>query len=156
MEFKKILVAINGTKTDEEIIPFACDLAKKNKGTAFVTYVIHMERTLPLDAEVKQAIDKAEKALSTAEGCANNCNYKINTELLQARAIGPALIDESIEKNIDLIIIAMEYETRFGEFTLGDVAPYVLKNAPCHVLLWRERLPQINNPLVDHDRGKKI
>ncbi len=156
MEFKKILVAINGTTTDGEIILLACDLARKHKGTVFVTYVIHMERTLPLDAEVKQAVDKAEEALSAAEYCADNCNYEINTDLLQARAIGPALIDECIERNVDLIIIAMEYETRFGEFTLGDVASYVLKNAPCHVLLWRERFPRGMNPPVDRDGAKKL
>lgn len=149
MEFKKILVAINGTRTDEEIIPIACDLAKKHKGTVLVSYVIHMERTLPLDAEVKEAVDKAEEALSTAECCAENCNYEISTDLLQARAIGPALIDEAVERNVDLIIIAMEYETRFGEFTLGEIAPYVLKNAPCHVLLWRERLP-LQKPSDEH------
>ncbi len=142
MEFKKILVAINGTKTDEEIIQLACTLSKKSKGSIFVTYVIQMERTLPLDAEVKSAVDRAEEALSLAESCAEGCDYEISTDLLQARAIGPALLDEASEKEVDLIIMALEYVTRFGEFTLGDIAPYVLKHAPCRVLLLRDTAPQ--------------
>ena len=48
------------------------------------------------------------------------------------------IVDEAIEREVDLILISVTYKTRFGEFSLGDVVPYVLKNAPCRVILYHQ------------------
>lgn len=138
MAFKKILAAVNGTRVDEEIVGLACALAVRDKAKVFVTYVIQLDRALPLDAEDKSAVAKGERALDAAEAYAGRWDYGISTDLLQARAVGPALVNEAAEKGVDIIIMGMDYKTRFGEFSLGDVAPYVLKHAPCRVLLLRE------------------
>lgn len=138
MEFKRILVPVNGSKIDDDVIQLACQLARRSKGKVYVTYVIQLERTLSLDVEVKSEVDRGEEALDTAECCAENCGYEVITDLLQARAVGPALVNEAAERSIDLIIIGLGYKTRFGEFSLGDIVPYVLKNAPCRVILLRE------------------
>jgi nucleotide-binding universal stress UspA family protein len=138
MDFKRILVAINGTKIDDEVVQLACELARPSKGKVYVTYVIQLDRTLPLDAEVEPAVEKAERALSAAEHCAADYKYKVSTDLLQARAVGPALVNEAAERSADLIILGMSYKTRFGEFSLGDIAPHVLKHALCYVMILRE------------------
>ncbi|MCL0055984.1 universal stress protein [Dehalococcoidia bacterium] len=138
MEFKRILVPVNGSKVDDDVIRLACQLARRSKGKVYVTYVIQLERTLSLDVEVKSEVDRGEEALDAAECCAENCGYEVITDLLQARAVGPALVNEAAERSIDLIIIGLGYKTRFGEFSLGDIVPYVLKNAPCRVILLRE------------------
>jgi nucleotide-binding universal stress UspA family protein len=138
MEFKRILVAINGTKIDDEVVQLACELARPSKGKVYVTYVIQLDRTLPLDAEVEPAVEKAERALSAAEHRAADSKYKVSTDLLQARAVGPAMVNEAAERSADLILLGMSYKTRFGEFSLGDIAPHVLKHALCHVMILRE------------------
>ncbi len=141
MEAKKILVAINGSNLDTEVIQLACTLAKRSKGKVFVTYVIQLERTLPLDAEVRPEVNKAEGILSAAESYAEKYDYEISTDLLQARAIGPALINEASERNVDLIIMGTGHKIRFGEFTLGDIVPHVLKHSSCRVLLLQGMAP---------------
>ena len=98
MEFKRILVPINGTKIDEEVIELACRLARRSRGKVYVTYVIQLERTLPLDAEVRSEVDRGEESLDAAECCAENCDYEVSTDLLQARAVGPALVNEAVER----------------------------------------------------------
>lgn len=138
MEFKRILVPVNGSKSDEDAIQLACSLAKRSKGKVYVTYVIQLERTLPLDAEVKSEVDRGEEALHRAECFAEDCDYEVNTELLQARAVGPALVNEAAERGIDLIIIGIGYKTRYGEFSVGDIVPYVLKYALCRVMILRD------------------
>lgn len=138
MDFKKILVPVNGTKSDEDVLKLAFKLAKLNKGEIYVTYVIQLERTLPLDAEVKTEVDKGEEALSRAEALAQECDHEIFTDLLQARAVGPALVNEAAERHADLIIIGISYKTRFGEFSAGEIVPYVLKHALCRVMVVRE------------------
>ena len=63
MDAKKVLVPINGTEADDEAVKLACKLAKRVKGTIYVTYVIQVDRTLPLDAELEQEIKKNLKGL---------------------------------------------------------------------------------------------
>ncbi|MDP2728276.1 MAG: universal stress protein, partial [Dehalococcoidia bacterium] len=67
-------------------------------------------------------------------------DYEVETELLQAREVGPAIVDEAIERGVDLILLGVPYKKRFGEFNMGRVAPYVLKNAPCRVWVIRQAI----------------
>jgi len=142
MEFHKILVPVAGTEADEEAIKLADRLlAKKNRGEICAVHVISIERVLPLDAEIESEIRKAEDILNHIESIAEGQGCKIETELLQAREVAPAIVDEAIEREVDLILIGVTYQMRFGEFSLGDVVPYVLKNAPCRVILYHQHAP---------------
>ncbi len=64
--------------------------------------------------------------------------YGVHIKLVQARDTGPALVDEAVEWGADLIVMGLPYKRRFGEFNLGKTVPYVLKNATCRVMLFRE------------------
>lgn len=138
MRLKKVLVPVDGSTVDEEAVSLSCKLAKKSGGKVYVTYVIQVDRTLPLDAEVKAEIARGERVLDTAERIAEEQDYNVDTDLLQAREIGPAIVDEAIERGVDLIMMGVSYLKKFGEFSLGETVPYVLKNAPCWVLICRE------------------
>jgi len=138
MEFHKILVPVIGTEADEEAIKLACGLAKKNKGKIWVVYIITVKRALPLNAEIESEIRKAEGALDHIEDVAEEQDHEIETDLLQAREVGPAIVDEAAEREVDLILMGVTYGRRFGQFTLGDVVPYVLKNASCRVILYHQ------------------
>ena len=142
MEFHKILVPVAGTRADEEAMELANRLlAKKNNGKICAVHVISIERALPLDAEIESEIRKAEDILNHIESIAEEQGCKIETDLLQAREVAPAIVDEAIEREVDLILIGVTYKRRFGEFSLGDVVPYVLKNAPCRVILYHQYTP---------------
>ncbi len=136
MEFHKILVPVAGTKADEGAIEIACSLAKqKKKSIIFAVHVIPVERALPLDAEIESEVGKAETILAHIEEIAKERGCVLEADILQAREVGPAIIDEAIEREADLILIGVSYKRHFGQFSLGDVLPYVLKNAPCRVIL---------------------
>ena len=142
MEFHKILVPVAGTEADGGAVELANRLlAKKNKGEICAVYVISIERALPLDAEIESEIRKAEDILNHIENTAEELGFSIETDLLQAREAGPAIVNEAIEREVDLILIGVTYKRRFGEFSLGDVVPYVLKNAPCRVILYHQYTP---------------
>jgi nucleotide-binding universal stress UspA family protein len=136
MVFHDILVPVAGTKADEGAIELACRLAQhKNGSRIFAVHVIPVERSLPLDAEVESEINRAENILAHIEQIAKEHNCQIETDILQAREVAPAIIDEATEREADLILIGVAYKKHFGQFCLGDVLPYVLENAPCRVLL---------------------
>ena len=139
MDFTKILVPVADNPADDEAIRLACSLAKKGKGKIYSVYVITVKRTLPLDAEIEPEIQKAERILDHAEAIAEEHDCTIETDVLQAREAGPAIVDEAAEKGVDLIIMGITYKQRFGQFSLGSAVPYVLKNAPCRVILFYQR-----------------
>ncbi|MBA7620808.1 hypothetical protein ES703_28163 [subsurface metagenome] len=138
MEFHRILVPVIGTEADEEAIKLACRLAKQDKSQVYAVYIITMGRELPLDAEIESEIKKAEDMLNHIESLAEEQGCRIETDLLQARDAGPAIIDEAMEREVDLILMGAAYKRRFGEFSLGEVVPYVLKNALCCVILYHQ------------------
>ena len=138
MRLEKILVAINGKDADVEAVKLACDLAKKSKAKVYVVYIIEVRRSLPLDAVIESEIEKAEKVLTRAEDIAADRDYEVETDLVQAREVGPAIVDEAMEREADLVLMGVTYKKRFGIFNLGRVIPYVLEEAPCRVLLCRE------------------
>jgi nucleotide-binding universal stress UspA family protein len=138
MDVSKVLVAVSGSKSDDEAITLACNTAKKNRATVYVIYVIEVRRALPLDAELPLENRRGEEVLSHADSIAEKLDYNLETELLQAREAGSVIVDEANERNVDLIVLGVDYKRRFGEFTLGDTAPYVMKNARCRVWLCRE------------------
>ncbi len=137
----RILVPVKGYATDEEAIRLACSLAKKDKGKVYAIYVIEVKRRLPLDVESDVDVQQGEKVLEDAEKFAEKADYSISSELLQAREVGPAIVDEAIERQVDLVILGTSYKRRFGEFDPGRTIPYVLKNAPCRVWVLREPAP---------------
>jgi nucleotide-binding universal stress UspA family protein len=138
VEFHKILVPVIGTEADDEAVRLACRLAKKDKGKIWAVCVITVSRTLPIEAKIKPEIRKAEEVLEHVESVAEEEDYEIETDLLQAREAGPTIVDEAVEREVDLILIGIVYKTRFGQFSLGSVVPYVLKNAPCRVILYHQ------------------
>ncbi len=138
MEFHQILVPVSGTEADEEAIKLACRLAKKNKGKVRAVYVITVKRTLPIDAEIESEIRKAEGILDHIESVAEEQDYEVETDLLQAREAAPTIVEEAVERGVDLILMGIKYKRRFGQFSLGDIVPYVLKNAPCRVILYHQ------------------
>ncbi|MFC1918118.1 universal stress protein [Chloroflexota bacterium] len=136
MEFKKILVPVAGREADDETMRLACRLAKKGKGQIWAVYVIAIKRSLPLDAEVNSEIQGAEQILDNIEQIAEDEDVLIETDVIQAREAGPAIIDEAVEREVNLILMGITYKRRFGQFSLGSVIPYVLKYAPCPVILY--------------------
>lgn len=138
MKFKKILVPVNGSDTDNEVTKLACLLAKRDKSKVYVVYVLTIKRALPLEAEIESEIKKGEELLDHIETVAEEQEYEVETELIQAREVGPSIIDEAVEKAVDVVLMGVKYKRRFGQFSLGNTVPYVLKNAPCRVILYQE------------------
>ncbi len=133
----RILVPVGGTNADGVAVRLACDIARSHKAKIYALYVIEVGRALPLDADLQPETQRGEQILSAAEERAEEFDYELETAMLQAREVGPAIVDEAVERGADLIVMGTPYQRQFGEFSLGQTAPYILKNAPCRVYLCR-------------------
>ncbi len=138
IDVHRILVPVVGNPADEEAMQLACFLAKKNKAKIWAVYVILLKRSLPVDAEVDAEINRGEAILDHIESIAEGLDCNVETDLLQARDAGPTIVEEAADHSVDLIIMGIQYKRRLGQFSLGDVVPYVLKNAACRVILYQQ------------------
>jgi len=134
---KNILVAIRGGIAGEEAFRLACGIAKGTKGKIYALYVIEVKQELPLDAEIDPA--KGEEILRRMEALGKEEKCHMEGEYLQARRAGPAIVQEAINRASELVVLGIPYQRNHGQFSLGETAIYVMKNAQCPVILWREQ-----------------
>jgi nucleotide-binding universal stress UspA family protein len=144
-QLKIALVPVTGSILDEFTVGLACDLVKPNKGTVHIVYVIEVPRQLPLDAEVPFESSRGERILVQMENIAKSHKCKVEGEILQARSLGPAVVGEASLRKADVVVIGSPYQEHFGAPTIGEVTPYVLKYSACHVVVYRDPQPRVEN-----------
>ena len=137
MNVKKILVPIKGDSAGDNAFRLACGLAKEGKAQVYALYVIEVQRDLPVDAEVETTEEEA--ILDHIEAVAHEEKCPVEAEYLQARCAGPAIVQEALQKRIELIVLGISHKRQLGTYSLGETATYVLKDAPCPVIIWREQ-----------------
>jgi len=135
---KVILVPTDGSSASMRAVALACSIAKRNKGRVYVVHVIEVKRSLPLDAELEPEASEGERILLQADKAADEQDFEVQGGLLQAREAGHAVVDEAVERGVDAIILGVDYKRPVGEFQLGRLTQYVLKNAPCLVWICRQ------------------
>ena len=137
---EKILVPVAGNGGEEKALLLAGELAKANKATVEVIYVIEVDHALPLDVELAQETSRAERLLKNVERLGRDMKCHVEATMLQAREAGPAVVRAAVEGGCDMIVLHMAYKREFGAFTLGQSIPYILENASCQVILCRDAM----------------
>ena len=138
MPFNRVIAVVADDPSDINTISRAADIVRDDHGHLYVVYVIKVQRSLPLDAEIEDLIARGEQVLHRSERLARLPRSDIDSQLLQARYLGPAIVHEAVVRDVDAIVIGTSYPTDYGSFSLGSDIPYILEHAPCDVILWRE------------------
>ena len=139
--FARLVVPVAGSNMDDRVLGMLPNLLSNEGGSITFLFVVEVPQSMPLDAELPTDIDIGERALRHAESTARRAlparSTNIVTELLQARAVGPAIVDEAIERGADAIVMTAAIHRRHGRPTLGETTIHVLLNAPCEVVVIR-------------------
>ncbi|HYH54477.1 MAG TPA: amino acid permease [Solirubrobacterales bacterium] len=158
IEFSNVLVPVFGTRFDDDIVATAGRLAaaervdgRRRRGVSKmdVVYVIEVPLALPLDAKLpKEREERARRALQRAREVGEEYeDVEVTTEVLRARKVGAGIIEAARRINAEAIVIGGEAPTKIrGGATIGGISAakpeeigaateYVLKKAPCRVLL---------------------
>jgi len=93
-------------------------------------------------------LEAAEAALKRAKEVGEEYEtVEVETDLVRARSVGAGIVDEARRRNVELIVMGGEPPTRMRGGAIlggiggsrppevGEVTEYVLKKAPCRVLL---------------------
>ena len=137
--FNRAVIALSGGPVDGAIVRLALELTRQHHAQVIAVHVVELGWTQPLDADVAERSEEAQRVLDAAEAIAEAMRGKIESVLVQARDVGAAIVDEAAARDADLLIMGLTYRTRFGgDFAIGRAVPYALKNAPCAVWVVRE------------------
>ncbi|MEX2425419.1 MAG: universal stress protein, partial [Thermomicrobiaceae bacterium] len=109
--YRRILVPVHGGPLDQHAIELAAAVCERKGGTDLtLVYVVEVPQRMALDADLPCEIEDGESVLRSAKKLADSIRdvkwRKISTELLQARMAASAIVDESIERGADAIILA--------------------------------------------------
>jgi basic amino acid/polyamine antiporter, APA family len=159
IEFSNVLVPVFGTRFDDDIVATAGRLAaaepvdgrRRRRGVSRmeVVYVIEVPLTLPLDAKLpKEKEEQARRALQRARDVGEEYeDVEVTTDVIRARKVGAGILEAARRSQAEAIVIGGEAPTKIrGGATIGGIGAakpaeigaateYVLKKAPCRVLL---------------------
>lgn len=141
---RQLVVAINGSAVDPIILDLAATIGKRDRTQVAVVYVVEVAQQLPVDADLPDALERGERILIAAERTARERGLKATYDVLQARSVGAAIVDEAVQRGADLIVLGADVREKFGEPTFGSTVPYVLMHAMCEV--WVCRMPLSARP----------
>jgi len=156
--FRNILVPVFGTKLDDDIVSTAGRLAAAEQEESSgddgetrldIVYVIEIPLTLPLDAELPPDVEEeAQRALKRAGDVGEEYeDVKVVPQVIRARDVGAGIVEAARSSGAEAIVIGGEPPSRIkGGAMLGGIGAakpaeigsateYVLKKAPCRVLL---------------------
>ena len=123
---------------DRRVIDEALRSLNKNHGSLLILYVIKVSRILPIDAEpeLEHELQRAEEVLGRCEKIVGK-THTCDTEIIQAREPGYAVVQEAIKRRVDMVVLGEPYHKTFGKFRLNEDIAYVLEHAPCEITLLR-------------------
>ena len=139
MDFSSILVPVSGSPSDEQTVKLACKLLKPSGGNLFIIYIIEINRSLPIDAVLPSEVMIGDNILKSMEKLAEKFKHQLKAELIQAREVGYAIVQEATRRKVDGIAMTSTDSKMFGRFELEKTVTYVLKNAECKVVLWHDQ-----------------
>lgn len=137
----RILVPVLAkSEATDRIVALAAQMIRQRNGHADLLAVIEVPFTLPINAHVeedeKHALELLERAEAVATQCGTRNGNRISRRILKARNAGAAIVHEAEDQAVDLILIARtSVRARGNVQQINPAIDYVLKNAPCEVLV---------------------
>jgi nucleotide-binding universal stress UspA family protein len=142
----RLLVPLSGEPAvDEPALKVAVLLlAGREGGEVSLLHVIEVPFERTLDAEDDEAVARADEILSRAERLLTDKGITARTSTVQARAAGPAIVDDANELGADLIVMGLRYKKRFGgQWDAGRTVPYVMRNSTAPVWCLRAETKEL-------------
>ena len=135
LEYRSILVPVKPGRESEEAIDFACRLAAERGSSIAAVSVVVVPLELPLDAELPEEEAMANEALDHAVAIGELYGVDVVARLLRARSPGRAIVREAERRQAEIIVLGAPRADRSRRAIFSDTVDYILKNAPCRVMV---------------------
>jgi basic amino acid/polyamine antiporter, APA family len=133
LEYRSILVPIVSGPQSREAVELAARLATERAGTIVLLRVVLVPLELPLDAHLPQQMAAANQLLDQAAAIAAPYGVRVVERVVRARQAGRAIVDEADRRASEIVVLGAPRGQHRAIF--GHTVDYVLKNAPCRVMV---------------------
>ncbi len=142
IEYKKILLATDGSENNQSAVYHCIALAKAVGAEVTVVSVVELTGLVPAPIVTKAGIEKASmEAEKLATDITNNTVEKCKSAGVKANSMillgVPATEIINASKDYDLIVMGTLGRTGFNHLILGSVAERVIKFSSCPVFVVR-------------------
>jgi APA family basic amino acid/polyamine antiporter len=133
--FNKILVPMKLGIIGEEMLATAIRLASEHGAEVQALHVIRVPLEQELQCELFDEEERAEASLSEAKLLGADHDVTVEGVTVRARAIGAAICERALEVSADLIVLGSAPRWRRQSRFFSPTVDYVLRKAPCEVLI---------------------
>jgi APA family basic amino acid/polyamine antiporter len=133
--FQKVLVPMKLGVIGEEMVATAIRLAQEHGGRVVAMHVIRVPLDKSLDAELVEQEERAEASIAEAKLLGSEHGVEVEGRIVRARAIGQAIVEGARDVDADLVVLGASPRWRRQSRFFSPTVEYVLKKAPCEVLI---------------------
>jgi APA family basic amino acid/polyamine antiporter len=135
-EFRRILVPMKLGDIGEEMVATAIAIAKERGAEVLAFTVVRVPRRFPLEGDLPADVaDTVERTLEEARALGEDHGVEVRADVVRARSIGHAIIEEAESRNADLIVLGSAPRWRRQARFFSPTVDFVLRRAPCEVLV---------------------
>jgi APA family basic amino acid/polyamine antiporter len=135
-EFGRILVPMKLGDIGEEMIATAIALAKERGAEIEAITVVRVPRKFELEGELPPEVAaRVDSSLEEARALGVDHGVEVHGDVVRARSIGHAIVDEAARRNADLIVLGSSPRWRRQSRFFSPTVDFVLRRAPCEVLV---------------------
>jgi nucleotide-binding universal stress UspA family protein len=136
VDFKRILVPMKLGDIGEEMVATAIALAKDDPAEVEAITVVRVPRRYPLEGDLPPAVAaRVDASLEEARALGEDHDVEVKTDVVRARSIGYAIVEEAIAREADLIVLGSSPRWRRQSRFFSPTVDFVLRHAPCEVLV---------------------
>jgi nucleotide-binding universal stress UspA family protein len=133
--FNRIVVPMKLGIIGEEMLATAIRLASEHGAEVQALHVIRVPLEQPLDCELIDEEERAEAALAEAKLLGADHGVVVEGTVVRSRAIGAAICVHALDVDADLIVLGSAPRWRRQSRFFSPTVDYVLRRAPCEVLI---------------------
>ena len=135
-EFHRILVPMKLGDIGEEMVATAIALAKERDAEIEAITVVRVPRKYSLEGELPPDVAaRVNASLEEARALGIDHGVDVRGDVVRARSIGHAIVDEAERRHSDLIVLGSSPRWRRQSRFFSPTVDFVLRNAPCEVLV---------------------
>ena len=135
-EFQRILVPMKVGDIGEEMVATAIALAKEHGAEIEAITVVRVPREFPLEGSLPENVGaRVDASLDEARLLGEDHGVEVRTDVVRARSIGYAIVDEATSRGVDLIVLGSSPRWRRQSRFFSPTVDYVLRRAQCEVLV---------------------
>jgi basic amino acid/polyamine antiporter, APA family len=136
IDYRTIVVPVVRSNESEEALVAAARLADERAATIAVVYVLEVPMALSLEADLPEQEAEANELLDDAVSLVEAYGVRAVARLARGRRAGAEIVREAEQRSAELIALgAKRRHARTGTPIFGTTTDYVLKQAPCRVLV---------------------